>query len=298
MSAYADWQRGGRRDPITVPSGETFCIWNRVDPPSGDRDLPHVTLLHGFPTHARDFAKVVPLLGGRVRTLAFDFLGFGSSDKPAGRRYRLMEQADLTEALWRHHDVQRTLLVAHDYAVSVAEELLARRAEGALAVTLGGVVFLNGGLWPDLHRAMPTQIALLDPVQGPKVSEILNEELFTRGIAPTYAPGHVPTAAEARETWTGVALRDGHRLGHELIHYITDRREHEQRWVGALEATDVRRRFVWGAQDPVSGAHVFERIAERFPRDRKVLLHDAGHWPALEAPEEVAAAILEEACAV
>ncbi len=292
---YDEWQRGGERIPLVLPSGDTFCIWNRVDPPAAQDGLPHGTLLHGFPTHSHDYAKVVPLLGGRVRTLSFDFLGFGSSDKPVGRRYRLMEQADLTEAVWRHHDVRRTLLVAHDYAVSVAEELLARRAEGKLAVSLTGVVFLNGGLWPDLHRAMPTQIALLDPVNGPKVSAMLNEELFTRGIAPTYAPGRLPTAAEARETWAGVTLRDGHRLGHELIHYITDRREHEQRWVGALESTDLRRRFVWGAQDPVSGAHVFERIAERFPRDRKRLLRDAGHWPLLEAPDVVAAAILEEA---
>jgi pimeloyl-ACP methyl ester carboxylesterase len=292
MTSFEDWQRGGARNHFPFASGETFSIWSRVDP-KGSADVPHATLLHGFPTHSLDWARIVRGLDGRVRSLSFDLLGFGSSDKPAGRPYSLMEQADLTEAIWAHHGIERTLLVAHDYSVSIAQELLARRAEGRLAVALTGVVFLNGGLWPDLHRAMPAQIALLDPERGPKVSAAVNEELFTRGLGATFSPEHQPSKAEAHETWLGVALRDGHRRGHELIHYIHDRRRLESRWVGALEATDLPKRFVWGVLDPVSGGHVLPRILERFPHDPVTPLPAVGHWPSLEAPDVVVAAILE-----
>jgi pimeloyl-ACP methyl ester carboxylesterase len=291
MMRFAEWAGGGRRFPLRVPSGESFSIWSRGDGTGG----PHATLLHGFPTHSLDWAKVVAGLAGRVHTLAFDLLGFGSSDKPAGRGYSLVEQADLVAALWASRGVERTLLVAHDYSVSIAQELLARRAESSLGVELTGVVFLNGGLWPDLHRALPVQQLLLDPEQGPKISANVGEEGFARGLAVTFSPSHLPTPEEAHETWLGVALRDGHRLGHELIHYILDRRAHEQRWAGALASTDVPRHFVWGVLDPVSGGHVLERIRERFPRDPTTGLADVGHWPSLEAPAAVVDAILHAA---
>ena len=41
-----------------------------------------------------------------------------------------------------------TIIVVHDYSVTVTQELLARRAEGALAVDLVAVHLQNGGLTP------------------------------------------------------------------------------------------------------------------------------------------------------
>ena len=63
-------------------------------------------------------------------------LGFGASSKPREHRYSLLEQADLVEALWGREGIESTVVVAHDYSVSVAQELLARRAAGTLAVDL------------------------------------------------------------------------------------------------------------------------------------------------------------------
>ena len=71
---------------------------------------PWLTLLHGFPTSSWDWAPVAPALAARYRLLALDFLGFGASAKPRRHRYRIAEQADLVEALWRHHGVTSTAL--------------------------------------------------------------------------------------------------------------------------------------------------------------------------------------------
>ena len=46
--------------------------------------------------------------------------------------------------------------------------------------------------------------------------------------------------------------------------------------------------------DPVSGAHMAERIRERLPDAPFAALEDVAHWPPLEAPERVAAALLED----
>ncbi|HEY4894976.1 MAG TPA: alpha/beta fold hydrolase, partial [Solirubrobacteraceae bacterium] len=136
-----------------------------------------MTLLHGFPSSSHDWERVAPRLASTHSLLLPDLLGFGASAKPADHAYSLHEQADLVEALWRAEGVSCTRLVAHDYAVSVTQELLARRAEGALEVELVDVHLLNGGVYPDLHRPQPTQTALLDPVQGPQLIALLNEEL-------------------------------------------------------------------------------------------------------------------------
>jgi pimeloyl-ACP methyl ester carboxylesterase len=74
--------------------------------------------------------------------------------------------------------------------------------------------------------------------------------------------------------------------------YIEDRRENAERWTQVLQTTDVPLTFVWGMLDPVSGAHMAERIRERLPDAPFTALEDVAHWPPLEAPERVVAALL------
>ena len=256
-------------------------------------DGPTMTLLHGFPSSSHDWAKVAPALADRHSLLMADFLGFGASAKPREHRYSLHEQADLVEALWAHEGVQETLLVAHDYAVSVAQELLARRAEGKLDVELRALALLNGGLYPELHRPQPTQTALLDPEHGPRIGELMNEELFVAGLRPTFAPDF-DAAGDSAEIWRSMNRDNGQLNTHLLIRYMTDRERHGARWTGALEQTDVPLSFVWGMLDPVSGAHMAERIAERLPEAPRMELADVAHWPQLEAPPRVVDALPSE----
>lgn len=287
MTSIEEWWEGGERLPVTLRGAERAIFVRR------EGDGPHMTLLHGFPSSSHDWAKAAPRLAARHALLLVDFLGFGASDKPADHEYSIHEQADLVEAVWARERVESTVMAAHDYAVSVTQELLARRAEGALAVEITAVHLLNGGLYPDLHRPEPVQKALLDPEQGPQVSAALSEELLQQALVPTFAPGHDPRP-DAAAMWRSLERDGGSRILHRLIRYIVDRRTHEERWVRALDTTDVPLAFVWGMLDPVSGAHMAERIRERRPDARFLALDDVSHWPPLEAPERVAAAILGE----
>src|SRR3954464_5824630 len=129
-----------------------------------------MTLLHGFPSSADDWAKIAPALAERYALTMPDLLGFGASRKPREHRYSLLEQADLVEALWRREGIESTVVSADDYSVSVAQELLTRCAGGTLAEVLGALHFMNGGLYPELHRPQPAQVALPDSAQGPHIS--------------------------------------------------------------------------------------------------------------------------------
>ena len=269
-----DWFAAGER----VDAGG-HRLFERV---AGPRDAPWLTFLHGFPTCSWDWSPVTDGLGETRRLLMFDFLGFGDSDKPPDHVYSIHEQADLTEALWRRHGVRRTALIVHDYGVSVGQELLARRIDGRLEVEIERIAFLNGGLYPDIHRALLVQKLLLHDRAGPLLSRTLNEKGLARGLRRVFA--HAPSGEELHQHWLGLSRRGGARIQHRLIRYIDDRREHERRWTGALERTDMPRRFVWGMLDPVSGAHMAERIAERVPAGELHALADVGHYPQVEAP--------------
>jgi pimeloyl-ACP methyl ester carboxylesterase len=250
-----------------------------------------MTLLHGFPSSSHDWSKIAPALAAHYALTMPDLLGFGASSKPREHRYSLIEQADLVEALWARDGVESTVVVAHDYSVSVAQELLTRRAAGRLAVELRAVHFMNGGIYPDLHRPQPTQVALLDPDHGPQISAAMNGELFIAGLAPTF-PEDYDSAEDAADIWQSFHLHDGQENAHLLIRYIEDRRDNGDRWTQVLETTDVPLSFVWGMLDPISGAHMAERIRERLPDAPFTALEDVAHWPPLEAPERVAAALL------
>jgi len=279
------WWAAGERVTVELSGNERRVFVHRAG--SG----PAVTLLHGFPSSSHDWAKVAPALAQTHALLLPDFLGFGASDKPSDHVYSLHEQADLVEAVWAREGVTSTRVVAHDYAVSVAQELLARRAAGQLDVNIERLDLLNGGLYPDLHRPEPVQTALLDPDQGPAISAMLNEELFVGSLAPTFAPEYDATV-DSDDIWRSMNRDQGQSNAHLLIRYITDRAQHADRWTSALESTDVPLRFTWGMLDPVSGAHMAERIRERLPHAPFVAFDDVGHWPPLEAPDRVAASLL------
>ena len=285
MSAIQEWWSDGER--VELGADDRHLFVRRMG--SG----PSMTLLHGFPSSSHDWAKIAPALAERHSLLLPDFLGFGASDKPADHDYSLHEQADFVEALWERDGVTATVVVGHDYAVSVVQELLARRADGALSVDLQAVHLLNGGLYPDVHRPQPIQLALLDPEQGPQISALANEELFVTGLRTTFPEGY-DASADSADIWAATSRQDGHRISHRLIRYLDDRQRHAERWTGALEMTDVPLGFVWGMLDPISGAHMAERIRERRPDAPLLALEDVGHWPRLEAPERVAQALSRE----
>jgi pimeloyl-ACP methyl ester carboxylesterase len=286
VNGLDEWWAGGERVSLAIGGADRSVFVRRM---GAGRCI---TLLHGFPSSSHDWAKLAPALAERHGLLMPDFLGFGASEKPADHHYSLHEQADLVEALWAREGVSESVLVAHDYAVSITQELLARRAEGSLAVELLGVCLLNGGLYPDLHRPQPSQTALLDLEQGPQLSALLNEELFTAALRPTFADDF-DAARDSAEIWQATSRDGGERIAHLLIRYISDRETHARRWVTALHATDVPLGFAWGMLDPVSGAHMAARIRERLPDAPFLALEDVAHWPALEAPERVVRAVLD-----
>jgi pimeloyl-ACP methyl ester carboxylesterase len=250
--------------------------------------------IHGFPTASWDWEPIWPGLCKRFgHVLAPDLLGFGFSDKPAAHAYSIFEQADLCEALLAECGVDRVHLLAHDYGVSVAQELLAReQSEPRRRLQLASVVLLNGGLFPETHRPLWTQRLLNSPF-GALASRLMTERSFNRSFARVFGPETRPGLIELHDFWTLIAHQRGQRIAHRLIHYIRERRWNRERWVGALQKTRLPMRLINGPQDPVSGAHMANRYRQLVPQPDVVSIPGIGHYPQVEAPDRVLRALLE-----
>jgi pimeloyl-ACP methyl ester carboxylesterase len=271
-----DWIRSGE---TRVLRGQRIFVRAAVVP-----NRPPLLLIHGYPTASYDWVRVWPRLAARHSLYALDLLGFGLSGKPRDSNYPIEEQADLCMALLGEFGVGEVHVLAHDYGDTVAQELLARHAEGRLP--LASMAFLNGGLFPETHRARPIQKLLATPVLGPLLARAMNYEKFAAAML-SISGRHPPSREELQDLWL-LAERDGGRLAlARLISYMEQRRRQRSRWVGSLVESSVPRRLICGAVDPVSGRHLAERYRELVPDPDVVLLDDVGHYPQLEAPDRV-----------
>jgi pimeloyl-ACP methyl ester carboxylesterase len=258
----------------------------------------HLLLVHGLPTASWDFHRVWPELTARCASLlAPDMLGFGWSDKPARHRYSIFEQADLHEELLRLHGITHFRILAHDYGVTVAQELLARHAErlarGDHSLLLESVCLLNGGLFPETHRPLLIQRLMLSPI-APVLSRLVDYRSFKRSFRKVFGPNTQPTEAELREFWQLCENGGGSRVFHRLFHYIPERKCHRERWVGALQQSKVPLLLVNGPLDPVSGAHMVARYRELVPNPDTVSLPGIGHYPHVEDPAGVLTALAKQ----
>jgi len=253
-----------------------------------------VLCIHGFPTASYDWHAVWPVLSESFRLIAPDMIGFGFSSKPRRYPYSILDQAAIHEDLLAQLGVKSCHILAHDYGDTVAQELLARledrRRMGEEGLEIRSVVLLNGGLFPETHRARPIQKLLLTPL-GPVLSRLSNRRSFARSFSAIFGPNTRPSAEELAEFWQLVSYNDGHRIAHELIRYIVERRKNRERWVGVLQNTRVPLRLINGPEDPVSGGHMATRYGELVPSPDIVVLPGIGHYPQVEDPAGVVAAL-------
>lgn len=247
---------------------------------------PVLLLFHGFPTSSYDWFKIHGKLTKEFTVVCFDMIGYGFSDKPVKNKYSIFQQADLTESLMAYLKIQDCFVLAHDKGDTVANELIARQNAGNLSFQIHSCCFLNGGLFPGIHQPRPVQWALMTPI-GKYIARLYSFRMFKRTFQKIFGPQTQASEQELQDLWTLMNHKDGMKVFHLLIHYMQDRINNEERWLKALQETNIPLRLVDGAFDPISGEHMAAHYQSVIPDADVVLLANIGHYPQLEAPEEV-----------
>jgi pimeloyl-ACP methyl ester carboxylesterase len=119
------------------------------------------------------------------------------------------------------------------------------------------------------------------------VARSFGRDDLVRHVTQIYGPCTHPSESALDDCWSLIATNHGTRILHKLVTYVPERVIHRARWVAALQQTGVPLRFINGAVDPVSGAHMLERYQQLVPNPDTVLLQGIGHYPHTEAPVQV-----------
>jgi len=254
---------------------------------------PVLLLIHGFPTASIDWQYIWSELSTHFRLITLDMIGFGLSDKPLDYAYSIADQADIFQHLLKQLKITNYHLLAHDYGDTVAQELLARQLDSIDKPPLNKVlssILLNGGLFPETHRPVLMQKLLISRL-GPWLIKLYSFKKFKKVFATICAQ---PIAeGELKVYWNLLELNNGLAVMPKLIRYMQERRINRSRWVGALQQVTIPLRIIDGIADPISGGHMLERYRQLVPNPDVVELIDVGHYPQVEAPQQVTAAALE-----
>ncbi|XP_039121101.1 uncharacterized hydrolase YNR064C isoform X2 [Dioscorea cayenensis subsp. rotundata] len=129
--------RGNAKDPIfglkmgaESQSSDDVFRWFCVE--AGNSSNPRIILIHGFPSQAYSFRKVLPVLSEDYHAVAFDWLGFGFSDKPQpkyGFDYTLDEYVSALESLVEKLAVDKFSLVVQGYFAPIVMKYASHHQE-------------------------------------------------------------------------------------------------------------------------------------------------------------------------
>lgn len=253
--------------------------------------------IHGFPTASFDWSPIWNELTKRFQVITLDMIGFGFSDKPKNFNYSIHTQADVYETLLKFLKVKQAHIFAHDYGVTVCQELLARfnsrLQKNDDQLMLHSICFLNGGLFPEMHRPRLIQKLLLTPI-GFILSRFFTKKSFEKSFSEVFGPKTKPTQQELDDFWILICYNEGNLISHKLIRYIPERIEFRERWVNAIIHSKIPIRLINGPFDPVSGIHMAEYYKKIIPNPDIVLLNEGiGHYPQVEDPANVLKYFLE-----
>ena len=211
--------------------------------------------------------------------------GFGFSDK-SPKKYLIKEQADAISEVIRHLGITSAHVLSHDYGDTVAQEMMAQQLENNLAFNIESLHLLNGGLFPETHRALPIQKLLLSPIGGLLI-RFLNKNAIRKSMHNIFGPNTPPSDQDIDDFWTLISTNNGHQHMHLLLDYMKQRKQYRERWVSALQNANAPLRLTAGMADPISGAHMVARYKQLIPNADVIELDQIGHYPQIESAEAV-----------
>jgi pimeloyl-ACP methyl ester carboxylesterase len=241
-----------------------------------------VLLLHGFPTSSHLWRDVVPLIPDGHRVVVCDLLGYGRSDRPAGRDVGIRAHAERAIALMDALGIERACVAGHDLGGGIAQAMAVRWPQRVSRMCLVSSVAFDG--WPvreiKLARAMLPLTRHLPPTW---LVSALRTDLL-RGYVDAESGAH---AIERYIKPFGTAEgRDA------FVAHLTalDSAETEA-LVPRLKDLPCPVSVVWGAHDPFLPVSLGRRLHEAIPGSTLEIVAEARHAVPEDAPERVAAAI-------
>jgi 2-hydroxy-6-oxonona-2,4-dienedioate hydrolase len=248
--------------------------------------------MHGFPDDSRIYDRLIPHLAPH-RAVAFDFLGYGHSDRVHGRPDPGQHEAELVAVL-DQLGIGRAILVGHDAGGPVAVNVTLDHPG-----RVSRLVLVNTYYGTALRLQFPEMIRLFaDPNLAPLANAMIDdpdqrlwllnhtarrfgldpldpEGIGLRSIFPQFfGDGETPDALAAIRAWTGA-----------LFGALAD--QDARIASGQLATLGVPVLLAYGARDEYLSTDLARHLASLFGRAELHVVEGASHWPQADQPETV-----------
>jgi pimeloyl-ACP methyl ester carboxylesterase len=233
-----------------------------------------VVFLHGSPDSARDWDDLVAANGRFARTIAFDFPGYGKSDKGAARIETTDGAADYVQGVLDRLAVKRVMLVMHDFGGTWGLQWAVRHRGSLL-----GAVLIDAGVLIDY---VPHPLALVWSTPGAGEAEMASTTReswranFAANSSRGFPDGYVDRLYDYYDRATRCAILRYYRSASQT--FMTIARDQ----AAALRPLDLPALVIWGEQDQYVPVKHAEDQKQAFPHARIELIADSGHWPHID----------------
>jgi haloalkane dehalogenase len=253
-----------------------------VDEGSGDP----VLLLHGEPTWAFLYRRMIPSIAGAARAVAPDYFGFGRSDKPTwiGDYSYDFHYASI-ERLADELDLRETTVVVQDWGGPIGFRLAVERPD-----RIARLVVLNTGIgagrapseeWLRFRQLVRRVGTELVPGQLVRISSV--SELADDVVEAYNAPFPTPESKAGVLAFPELVPTE---LDHPSAAKMTEVR-------AALEHWEKPALVLFSDSDPIFSPAAAERMASRIPGAGPAeIVAGAGHFLQEEKGEEIAARVV------
>jgi pimeloyl-ACP methyl ester carboxylesterase len=242
---------------------------------------PPVVLCHGTPWSSWVWRSTAAALATVHRVYSWDMVGYGRSDKGAGD-VSLVEQGHVLAALIDHWQIDRPVLVAHDFGGAVALRTHLLHGVAARALVLVDVVALRP--WGSPFFRLVAEHADVFARLPMNLHAALLREYIAGAGGPSLS---LETVEHLIEPWTGSPQNQAafYRQIAQADETFTDQIE------PLYPTIDIPTLIVWGADDtwiPVDRADTLHRL---IPGSVLQVVPDAGHLIQEQQPDRLNALI-------
>ena len=257
----------------------------------GRAGAPPVLLLHGFPTHAVLWRKVVGALADEAHLLAPDLLGLGDTVVSPYEDFSAPMQADLLLEWLTARGIERAVVVGHEQGGAVAQQMVSTHPE-----RVAGLVLVDSVAYDNWPIPLAAQVMRLARTPGLDVlayaldlpRRVGSNTLLGFGRAVHDAAALDPDVVE--EYLRPVLTAEGGERARRFLLAGDDRVTLE--CVPALRAYEGPAAVVWGADDvflsPSWGTRLVDDLAGA---PGLALVPFCGHLVPEEAPHAVVDAV-------
>jgi haloalkane dehalogenase len=272
---------------VDTPKGRVFVR----EIPGED---PPFVLLHGFPDDHKIYEQLLPLLSPR-RAVAFDWPGYGRSERFELGGFSMQEHASELEALLDQLDVDQAVLVGHDASGPDAVAFTVEHPQRVTHLVLLNTIFghLPSLALPEMIRLLadPALISLADAMDNDDAQRLWLlqftadhwgiDALDPQGVAVQsilpqfFGSTEQPDALAAIRAWTA-----------GLFASLNEQDKLVER--GELIDLQVPVSIIFGESDRYLSPSLAREITKLFTDPSLHIVADASHWPQHDQPQVVA----------